>query len=132
MSYSLTKKIKPRLVDPGLMSALWRQKQPDPIGVVAPRPSHVQVLVDRVQSGIVEFLTEYFWVLVILSGIGLMLWHRYRWYQRVHKKRKRLGEDQTRRKQRNEQVPEAVFVPEPPRFDVYPADMYDAKNYSSF
>lgn len=82
----LIKKYKPKLVEPTLISNLWKRKNIIQQSVLPPpEPDIYRKLGNKIQNNIISFITEYFWVIVILFTISFILWKRYCWYQNFMK-----------------------------------------------
>lgn len=86
----LIKKQKPKLVDSSLISNLLRRKNPPIQPVIQPpEPNCYEKLRYKIQNNIISFITEYFWVIIILFTLSFILWKRYCWYQNYMKEKKK-------------------------------------------
>lgn len=141
MSYSLSKRIKPKLVDPSIMMSLVKRTQP-PSVVVPQQPGVMDIMLKKIHENILLFLIEYFWVIVIIFAITYMLWKRYCWYQKSNLKKKKKQKKYDKNEllintvvnaQPEQQVVEQqVYMPAYNDNIIYPAQMFEDKNYSIF
>jgi hypothetical protein len=81
------KKIKPLLVDQNIIGEYMKEKmitQMKTSGVA--QQSELQKLLIKIFYNVVNFVYHYFFILIILIGIGYYLYKRYVWYQEIKTK----------------------------------------------
>jgi len=88
MTFILSKKSKPKLVDNNILNQITKQnllkKQ---INDVNYEKSNYQLLLTKIHDKCIDLLTNYFWIILIIIVIIYILWCRYKWYQESLKKK---------------------------------------------
>jgi hypothetical protein len=87
MTFILSKKSKPKLVDNNILNQITKQnvlkKQ---MNDVKCEKSNYQILITTIHDKCIDLLTNYFWIILIIIVIIYILWCRYKWYQESLKK----------------------------------------------
>jgi len=82
----LNNKLKPSLVDQNVIGEYMKQKYKIESSVIVPKePGQIQKLLTRIMYNILNFLYNYFFIIVILFAILFYFYRRYRWYQDLKK-----------------------------------------------
>jgi hypothetical protein len=82
MTYILSKKTKPKLVDNNLLSQIIQNNEKQKIICANNKEDKFQLLLICIQNKIIDFLTNYFWIIIIIIIIIYILWCRYKWYKK--------------------------------------------------
>jgi len=86
MTFILSKKSKPKLVDISILNQITKQnllkKQ-----IINSEKSKYQLLLNTIHDKCIDFITNYFWIIIIFIIIIYILWCRYKWYQESLKKK---------------------------------------------
>jgi hypothetical protein len=88
MTFILSKKSKPKLVENNILNQLSKQnllkKQ---MNIVNSEKTKYKLLLNTAHDKCIDFLTNYFWIILIIIVIIYILWCRYKWYQESLKKK---------------------------------------------
>jgi len=82
MTFILSKKSKPKLVDNTILNQITKQNvlKKQMINDNSEK-SKYQLLLTTIHDKCIDYLTNYFWIILIIIVIIYILWCRYKWYQ---------------------------------------------------
>ena len=90
MSYTLSKKIKPNLVDTNVIKYYLKQSKPEMPKVNQIEPlSEYSKLLSKLFKKVSNFIIDNIGLIVVLMILNYLLWKRYKWYTRKNKKKRK-------------------------------------------
>jgi hypothetical protein len=89
MTFILSKKSKPKLVDNTILNQITKQNllKKQLINVNYEKSKYETILI-TVHDKCIEYLTNYFWIIFFILIIIIILWCRYKWYKKSLKNNK--------------------------------------------
>jgi len=88
MTFILSKKYKPKLVDNNILKQITKHNLLiNQLTNVNSDKSKYQILFNNMHDKCIDYLTNYFWIILLIIIIIYILWCRYNWYQKSLKKK---------------------------------------------